>query len=146
MPFWSAIMVIIMCEAETGLEPSIGKDMDMKAVLVIAHGSRVKETERTLVAVLNMVRERMPDLCIEHAFMEFSDQTPAKAVQSLVDQKVTEIKVVPYFLFTGVHLNEDIPAIIKGCMADHPNVRVIMGEPLGVDVRLADILVDRING
>ena len=118
----------------------------MKGILVIAHGSRIKETEKTLVAILNMVREKTPDLCIEHAFMEFSDQTPAKAVQSLLDKNVTEIKVVPYFLFMGVHLSEDIPNIIKECMIDHPNVKVVMGEPLGIDVRLADILIDRIKG
>ena len=118
----------------------------MKGVLVIAHGSRIKETENTLIAILDMVRERMGDLCIEHAFMEFSDRTPAKAVQSLVDKNVTEIKVVPYFLFTGVHLNEDIPEIIRECVAEHPNVKIVMGEPLGVDARLADILIDRING
>ena len=118
----------------------------MKGVLVIAHGSRIKETENTLVSILNRVRERMPDICIEHAFMEFSEQTPAKAVQSLIDKNVTEIKVVPYFLFTGVHISEDIPNIFKKCMADHPNIGIVMGEPLGADARLADILIDRIQG
>ena len=118
----------------------------MKGVLVIAHGSRIKETENTLLSLLNIVRKKMPDICIEHAFMEFSDQTPAKAIRSLVAKNATEIKVVPYFLFTGVHLSKDIPAIIKECMVDHPNINIVIGETLGADARLADILVDRING
>jgi len=118
----------------------------MKGVLVVAHGSRIKETENTLIFLLDMVRKKVPDVCIEHAFMEFSDQTLKKAVQSLVGQDVTEIKVVPYFLFTGIHLREDIPNMIAECTAGYPNVKVVMGEALGVDPRLADILVDRIKG
>ncbi len=39
-----------------------------------------------------------------------------------------------------------IPNMIKECTADYPNIKVVMGEPLGVDPRLADILVDRITG
>ncbi len=118
----------------------------MQGVLVVAHGSRIKETENTLVSILGMVREKMPDVYIEHAFMEFSDQTLKKAVQALVDKNVSDIKVVPYFLFTGVHLREDIPRMIKECTAGYPNIRVVVGEPLGVDPRLADMLVDRIKG
>lgn len=118
----------------------------MKGVLVVAHGSRIKETERTLVLILDMVKEAMPDIRVEYAFMEFSDQTLEKAVRSLVDSGVTEIKVVPYFLFTGVHLREDIPELVRRCTEGYPGLKVEMGEPLGVDRRLAAILVDRING
>ena len=118
----------------------------MQGILIVAHGSRVKETEDTLVSVLKMVSEKLPGRCIEHAFMEFSDQTLEKAVRSLIAKNVTEIKVVPYFLFMGVHLREDIPNMIKECTADYPHINVVMGQPLGVDPRLAEILVDRITG
>ena len=117
----------------------------MQGILIVAHGSRIKETENTLVSVLKMVGEKMPGLYIEHAFMEFSEQTLEKAVKALIDRNVSEIKVVPYFLFMGVHLREDIPKMIKECTADYPHINVVMGEPLGVDSRLADILVDRIR-
>lgn len=118
----------------------------MKGVLVVAHGSRVKETENTLVSILEMAKENLPDLRLELAFMEFSEQTLEKAVKTLVDSGVTEIKVVPYFLFMGMHLREDIPEMIRRCTEEFPHVKVEMGEPLGVDRRLAEILVDRIKG
>lgn len=118
----------------------------MKGILVVAHGSRVKETENTLLSVLKIVNEILPDIRIAHAFMEFSDQTLEKAVKTLVDSGVTEIKVVPYFLFMGVHLREDIPEMVKKCTADYPDIKVEMGEPLGADRRLAEILADRIKG
>lgn len=118
----------------------------MKGVLVVAHGSRVKETENTLVSILDRVKESMPGIRIEHAFMEFSDQTLEKAMKSLVDSGVTEVKIVPYFLFMGVHLREDIPEMIKKCTDGYAHVKVEMGEPLGADPRLAEILIDRIKG
>jgi sirohydrochlorin ferrochelatase len=115
----------------------------MKGVLVIAHGSRAKETEASLEAVLSLVKEKLPETVIEYAFMEFSDRTVEKGVSALAEKGVTEIKVVPYFLFMGVHLKEDIPEMVAAC-AGKFQIKFTIGEPLGFDERLADILADRI--
>ena len=117
----------------------------MKGVLIIAHGSRAAETEATLECVLLMVKAKLPDDVIEYAFMEFSDRTIEKGVSALVAQGVTEIKIVPYFLFLGIHLKEDIPNMVALCAENFPGVKIVMGEPFGIDERLADILVDRIR-
>jgi len=116
----------------------------MKGILVIAHGSRAKETEATLDAIISMVKTKLPELTIECAFMEFSERTVEKSISSLIKSGVTDIKVVPYFLFMGIHLKKDIPGIVKKCTEGCPGIKVTMGEPLGVDKRIADILIDRI--
>ena len=155
----------------------------MRGVLVIAHGSRAKETEAALEAVVAMAETKlskkrkagscarrkaepgaepaaescaepgvdpaaeMPGrtgICFECAFMEFSDRTIEKGVSALIAKGVTEIIIAPYFLFMGVHMKEDIPDMVAHCAASYPGVKIIMGEPLGVDERLADILADRI--
>jgi len=118
----------------------------MKGVLVIAHGSRAKETEATLDTILAAVKKRIPETIIESAFMEFSDRTVEKGVAALAAKGVTEIKVVPYFLFMGIHLKEDIPEMVRSCAAKYPGMNITMGRPLGDDPRLADILLDRIEG
>ena len=118
----------------------------MKGILVIAHGSRAKETEDTLDAVLSMAKTKLPEIAMECAFMEFSDRTVEKGVHALADKGVTEIRVVPYFLFMGIHIKEDIPNMVAECAASFPNIKITMGQPLGVDRRLAEILVDRIKG
>jgi len=117
----------------------------MKGVLVIAHGSRAKETETALEAVISMVRKKAPEIVIEPAFMEFSERTFERGVAALAEKGVTEIKIVPYFLFLGMHLKEDIPEMATRCAAGFPNIKIVMGKPLGVDERLADIVVDRIR-
>ena len=114
-------------------------------VLVVAHGSRAKETEAALDAVLSMVRAKLPETIIESAFMGFSDRTVEKGVSALATKGVTDIKIVPYFLFMGIHLKEDIPAMVSECAANYPDIKIAMGQPLGIDERLADIIVDRIR-
>jgi sirohydrochlorin ferrochelatase len=117
----------------------------MRGILAIAHGSRAKETEATMDAVLSAVKQKMPGIVMECAFMEFSERTVEKGVSALVAKGVTEIKIAPYFLFMGIHMKEDIPKMAAECAKNHPGVKIIMGEPLGADERLADIFVDRIK-
>ncbi|MCL2883657.1 MAG: CbiX/SirB N-terminal domain-containing protein [Coriobacteriia bacterium] len=117
----------------------------MKGTLVIAHGSRAKETEATMDSILAMVKAELPDTIIEQAYMEFSEQNVQKGVAALAERGVTEIKVVPYFLFMGIHLKQDIPEMVEECLAKYPGVSITMGENLGADKRLAEILADRIR-
>jgi sirohydrochlorin ferrochelatase len=83
---------------------------------------------------------------VECAFMEFSDRTVERGVSALAAKAVTEIWVMPYFLFMGVHMKKDIPSLVAGCAADYPDIKIAIGEPFGIDERLADIIVDKITG
>ncbi len=118
----------------------------MKGVLILAHGSRVQATKDTINEVVGMVRQKVTDLPIEIAYMEFCEENIEHGVKKLAEQGVTELKVVPYFLFEGIHIREDIPNEIGEILKKYPHVKLEMGRTLGVDERLADILVDRIRG
>lgn len=117
----------------------------MKGVLILAHGSRVEATKKTVNDVVAMVREKMTDMPMEIAYMEFCDENIERGIGALAEQGVTHIKVVPYFLFEGIHIREDIPKEIGEILKKYPQVTMEMGKTLGVDERLADILVDRIR-
>lgn len=117
----------------------------MKGILVLAHGSRQSETEQTMLQVVSMLKERVDNCVIEHAFLQFSNLTLDCGLDKLVEAGVDDIVVVPYFLFSGVHILEDIPAEIKAYVADKPGLNISMGQTLGADARLADILADRVK-
>ncbi|MCL1929110.1 MAG: CbiX/SirB N-terminal domain-containing protein [Treponema sp.] len=117
----------------------------MKGILIIAHGSKEKETETAIEAVVSMVRTRLPEIIIEWAFWGFSERTIERGVAALVARGIREIKIVPYFLAMGIHLKENIPRMADQCAQNFPGIKITMGEPFGVDQRLADILVDRIS-
>lgn len=118
----------------------------MRCVLVVAHGSKAKSTEATFDAVLAMVRRRLPGEVIEAAYMQLSEHGLEQAVAELAGRGATEIKVVPYFLFSGMHILRDIPEMLEGFKARWPGIDFSLGETLGADERLADILADRIAG
>ena len=117
----------------------------MKGVLILAHGSRVDSTKQTIETVVSMVREKIPEMPLQIAYMEFCECDIRGGIAKLVEQGVTEIKAVPYFLFEGIHIQEDIPGEIGGILKDYPGVTLTMGRTLGADPRLAEILVDRIR-
>lgn len=117
----------------------------MKGILIIAHGSRRKETLDTMEEVFAMVQESMPDIIVEHAYMEFCDVNLEKGLDLLRERGVTEIVVVPYFLFDGIHIIKDIPEEIVAYLEKHSNLKISMGKTLGADKRIADVLCDRIR-
>jgi sirohydrochlorin ferrochelatase len=117
----------------------------MTGVLLLAHGSREGDTEKTMRRITEYVREELGDILIEEAYLQFRNKNLEKGLESLTENGADEIKIIPYFLFEGVHIKEDIPAEINMFVAKHPNVRVSMGKTLGADRRLAEIIVDRIR-
>ncbi|MBC3515700.1 sirohydrochlorin chelatase [Neobittarella massiliensis] len=115
----------------------------MTGTLIVAHGSREKTTEKTFEAIIEMVRQKVtPPL--ESAYMEFSEKNIATGLQRLVDQGVDHVRVVPYFLFSGIHIKEDIPGEVQAFCDCHPGVTVTMGKALGEDPRIADVLAQRV--
>jgi len=117
----------------------------MKGVLIVGHGSRRKETELTLESIVAMAKKNLVDTPMEVAYMEFSERTIPAGLDSLITQGVDEIAVVPYFLYDGIHIREDIPEALEEYKSAHPGIKIKMGKPLGEDQRLAAILTDRIH-
>lgn len=117
----------------------------MKGIIILAHGSRQKSTESTLTKVVDMLKIAMPDHKIEYGFMEFSDKTIEAGLDNLVNAGIKDIVAVPYFLFDGIHIREDIPEEIEKYLQSHSDVTIKLGETLGADPRLADILADRVK-
>lgn len=116
----------------------------MKGVLILAHGSRQKETEETLSQVVDMLRQELDIENVETAFLQFSDTNIEYGLTSLVEKGVTDIKIIPYFLFEGVHIKEDIPNEIEEFKKKYSDVKIQLGRSLGADKRLALILKDRV--
>jgi sirohydrochlorin ferrochelatase len=48
-------------------------------------------------------------------------------------------------LAPGRHVSEDIPALAAAAAARHPGVSYRVTEPLGVDPRIAAVVVDRVE-
>jgi len=117
----------------------------MKGILVLAHGSREKSTEETLQQVVKYLREIFNEEVIETAYLQFSNVNLHTGFENLKTKGVDDIVVIPYFLFEGVHIKEDIPKEIDHYLKENMDVKITMGKTLGADKRLAEILADRIR-
>ncbi len=117
----------------------------MKGVLILAHGSREKETEKTLYKVVEFLEKKVENHVLEVAFLHFSEITLEKGLDNLKEKNVTDIILVPYFLFEGVHIREDVPKKIREYEKKNQGIKIKISKMLGDDERLADILADRIN-
>lgn len=118
---------------------------NMNGVLVLAHGSREKATENTLKEIITRLQSELQDTVIESAFLQFSEKSLEKGLDLLVEKGVKDIKIIPYFLFEGVHIREDIPKEIEDYLAKKLSIRITLGKTLGVDPRLVQVLVDRVK-
>ena len=56
-----------------------------------------------------------------------------------------KITVIPYFLHQGLHIRLDIPEMMQACSKRFPNVRVVLGNTLGYDDAIADLVQRRIE-
>jgi len=115
------------------------------AILLMGHGSRVAEANNALHAVADMVRVETGCPIVEVSFREQHAPNIQKGIDACVDQGATRILLYPYFLFAGAHVLEDLPEEIEVAAKRHPGLEMVLGKPLGVHRKLAEIVCERID-
>lgn len=118
----------------------------MKALLLIAHGSREGDCDRVMRKVLEKVKSSGAVGLAEVAYVQFQRPTIEEAVRALAGSGAREILAVPFFLFEGVHVKCDIPHQLRKAGSEYPGLRILLTRPLGYDEKLAEVVLDRISG
>jgi sirohydrochlorin cobaltochelatase len=114
-----------------------------KAVLIVSHGSRSQDAVDQFNKVVSMVQQNGCFPMVKGAHMELAQPDIPTVIKELVDAGRIEIVVVPYFLFNGNHIKNDIPEILNGLKELYPDVAFKFGEPIGFEPLMADILIRR---
>lgn len=115
----------------------------MKGILIIGHGSKSADAVSQFEQIVELVRSKTAVKCVEGAHMEMAEPGIPEMVAKMVAFGVTEIVAVPYFLYLGIHIKEDIPEILLTQKNIYPQVSFTFAKPIGVEPLLADILVKR---
>ncbi len=113
------------------------------AVLIVSHGSRSSQAFAEFNQVVKLVSNRYQKSIVRGASMEINQPDIPTAIKELVEQGISQINVVPYFLFMGNHTKKDIPQIIENQKNIYPQLNVKIAKPIGVSSLLADILIER---
>ncbi|MEW6379071.1 MAG: precorrin-8X methylmutase [bacterium] len=115
-----------------------------KAALLLGHGSRIQKANESLYSIAEMVKSKSGLAIVKPVFLQFASPGLLEGIEYCLAQGVEEILVHPYFLYTGAHVLQDIPAMIESIRQDHPSVRIRLTPPLGVHDKLVDIVLERL--
>ncbi len=114
----------------------------MKALILIAHGSRKQESNDEFILLVDKLREEK-DLSftqVKAAFLEIAKPDIQTIVKELVSKEIKEIVIYPYFLNSGKHVIFDIPSQIEDEKIKYPNIEFKLLDHFGTSSKIVDII------
>lgn len=119
--------------------------MKKTAILLMAHGSRIAQANAAAYEIAAMIRAAGAYEIVEVAFREMHTPAMQAAIDRCVALGAERILLIPYFLFVGAHVREDLPAEMIVAQERYPQVEFAMGSHLGAHPKLAEIVLERIS-
>ena len=117
--------------------------MDMKSILIIAHGSRRAEANADAEELARLVLARGGFDIAQHAFLELAEPTIAAGGRMCAERGASSVVMMPYFLSAGVHVREDLAEARDQLAAEFPGVKFTLAEPLGLHPKIVDVVCER---
>jgi sirohydrochlorin ferrochelatase len=112
-------------------------------IVVFAHGSRVESANEAVRQIARELAVAGPFDPVEAAFLELGRPSLEEAVTALEQKGVRRVVVIPYFLTLGLHLERDLPRIMRDISLSHNELEVVATSPLDGHPALVQILLDR---
>lgn len=116
-----------------------------KAVLLLGHGSRLREANDTLRMVAREIEASGRWGAVLPAFLQMERPSVCEAVDEIVKMGFSDITVMPYFLYGGAHVTSDIPGEIEAAKAKYPDINVDVAGHLGYHGKLIEIVEERLQ-
>ena len=106
----------------------------MKALLIIAHGSRRVESNAEIRALADKVAQQAGGRygVVGCAFLELAEPSIPAGIQQCIDQGADDITIMPFFLSAGRHVVEDVPAKVHSKQDEYPQITMHIAPYLGV--------------
>ena len=121
--------------------------MDEIALVLIGHGSKLPYNKENLEKLAEILRKKSRFKTVAVSFMVRNKPTIPEAIEEIAKSGINKIVLVPAFLAAGVHTTQEIPEMI-GLKGEEPHlkakgIKIIYGEPIGPDERIADIIEEK---
>ncbi|MFW6100057.1 MAG: sirohydrochlorin chelatase [Bacteroidota bacterium] len=118
--------------------------MGLQAILLCGHGSRKKEGVEALVQLSEKMQKRYDEIKVDYGFLELSSPTYYDAIRKLYNQGIRHIVAIPVFLFTGIHLNYEIPGLMKQYQNEMEGLKITLTSNIGINEELIQLAEKRI--
>ncbi|MFN5696179.1 MAG: sirohydrochlorin chelatase [Cyanobacteriota bacterium] len=113
-------------------------------VLICGHGSRNRLAVAEFAALASQLRDQMPEVPVEHGYLEFARPILRDGLEALRQQGVKHVLAVPAMLFAAGHAKNDIPSVLNTYAAE-TGLRIDYGRELGVDLKMIQAAGARIR-
>lgn len=113
------------------------------ALLLVAHGSRRAESNHE---VAQLAQQLQADLTadfamVKAAFLELAEPSIPEGIKACALAGANRVVVLPYFLNTGRHVAEDIPAEINKARQKLPDLNIHLQAHIGALPEMRSLLL-----
>jgi len=112
-------------------------------IIVFAHGSRIEAANQAVRSAASALARTGDCPIVEAAFLEIGRPSLEEAADLLAQRGVERIVIIPYFLTPGLHLERDLPRLIRDISSIHKDLDMSSTPPLDGHPGLVQILLDR---
>lgn len=116
----------------------------MEAVLLIGHGSKEDTTAEVLKKIAKDL-EKSIEKKVFYAFLDFNSPNIGEALNNIYEKGMKKVTVLPYFLFSGIHIKKDIPQILKSFKKSHSDMFIEFAPPIDYHPLMIEILKEKLN-
>ncbi len=119
--------------------------MQKQSVIILGHGSKSVQAIEDFNFIVDLLKQKLETTQVFGAHMEMAKPTLEDLVSHLNEDHVEKVTIIPYFLFNGNHIKEDIPEKIATLKAKYPDMDFVYGSPIGKEPLMADIMLKKIK-
>ncbi|WP_456373753.1 sirohydrochlorin chelatase [Thiolapillus sp.] len=121
----------------------------MKALLVVAHGSRREASNEEVRKLCRHVEKQAAGeefFLVRAGFLELAEPSITEGISQCIQAGADQVVVLPYFLSAGRHVSEDIPAEVKKAEQQHPQASIVLAPYLGSAAGVSRLLLELATG
>lgn len=118
--------------------------MSRTGLLLVGHGSRDPATRVEHDALEAKLREAFPSHTVASGFIELSEPPLIDALTEL-SQRCGRVVVVPLLLFTGGHMQRDVPRAIAEVQRVFPTTEFLVTKPFGTSPLAVQLASERLG-
>ena len=119
----------------------------MKAIIILAHGSRAEHSNREFITLSSNIAKATSNahLHVTYAFLEIASPLLKERISALHVKGYREFEIYPYFLNAGVHISRDIPNSLETFHETYSDSTFKQLEYFGKSEQIIEIIAEAIK-
>jgi sirohydrochlorin cobaltochelatase len=103
----------------------------LKGIIYFGHGARDVRWREPFDRLQELWQEKHPNVPCALAFLEMMSPSLSEAIETLIQEGVKEIKIVPVFFGQGGHLRKDFPILLENAKTQFPQITLSTSSAVG---------------